>query len=447
MYRYLETPGNVTAVSTLPSLLALVVLYLTLLAPRVDNYWLYLAVALGIWIATTFAVSPQTVIRLPLAYLLFLFWVLLVVVLPSAGSDDAVKLTTGVGLALGPIIMYDTLLGGATSASQRRRNAFTLFVGLAPMVLWLIAVNIYYLAQNPMLARYLTSDQYFDAHLVGAGLPVAMGGGFDFIYGVLLLSPVAMYLARRDGLRVFERALLVALSLLVLILVYMANFATAFLVCAVTTAISLFGRSSSRISLASYAVAASLVLSGLLLARQFLSSAIVGVAAFFPSGSVIGRRLDELSELLVQSVRTTSVGFRFDSALLSLSSFLDSPLFGQAYLVGFNFARESAHVGQHSEWIDTLARYGIIGSFFLLGFIYAALRRLHAAHAGSEHQRLIVVPILAIVVLGFANPILGSSALVFMFVLIPSAIIIFGGACTNFEISSSLGLERIRLPV
>lgn len=99
-------------------------------------------------------------------------------------------------------------------------------------------------------------------------------------------------------------------------------------------------------------------------------------------------------------------GGRWNLNLLSLKSFLESPLFGTTLSGGF------APVGGHSAIFDNLARYGIIGSTFILGVVFVPL--VHAVRWFKRAKRepvfqLALVYLVTLIIGCFFNPYLGTS--------------------------------------
>lgn len=100
----------------------------------------------------------------------------------------------------------------------------------------------------------------------------------------------------------------------------------------------------------------------------------------------------------------------------SLTSFKENPLFG------LDFREHVAgNVGCHSQWADDLARYGIIGNFFIfLNYFYVVYYTL----INSKHKFVkdaLKVAWITSLVLGFLNPCLSGTILMIIFVVIPSS--------------------------
>lgn len=86
---------------------------------------------------------------------------------------------------------------------------------------------------------------------------------------------------------------------------------------------------------------------------------------------------------------------RLVRAQMSFNTFLDHPLFGITYMTSDIENLNGVILGNHTEWIDDLALFGIF-SFFLFSFLW------NSAKAINKKSNIIVV-ILLFILLGFFN--------------------------------------------
>ena len=89
----------------------------------------------------------------------------------------------------------------------------------------------------------------------------------------------------------------------------------------------------------------------------------------------------------------TTLGVRFDLYLMSLDSFWNNPIFGLAHK---QMPGSEIMVGNHSEWFDLLAKYGIFG--LLMAFFFILVRKKYFKNKGFA------IAFFLFFALGFINP-------------------------------------------
>jgi hypothetical protein len=130
---------------------------------------------------------------------------------------------------------------------------------------------------------------------------------------------------------------------------------------------------------------------------------------------VAHQRFTQLLSVLLNQGEGTSVYFRVEHIYRSLGTFFQNPVLGKSYEVGFSFAKEAVFVGQHNEWFDIFARYGLLGGLPLILFIGYSLKDLYI----DSHDKNTIFIIAIFIFLGFFNPIINTSILMFIFVVFP----------------------------
>ena len=122
------------------------------------------------------------------------------------------------------------------------------------------------------------------------------------------------------------------------------------------------------------------------------------------------QRVEELKQVAIGDIsQTQDVSSRNDLMMVSLNSFLNHPLFGVHYQkVG---KVDETIVGNHSQWIDELARYGL-WAILLFVFLYKSLKEQYL-------NTRMILPIAIYITIGFFNPILYPIVHITVFVLVP----------------------------
>ena len=102
---------------------------------------------------------------------------------------------------------------------------------------------------------------------------------------------------------------------------------------------------------------------------------------------------------------------RGDLASSSFTTFLKNPIIGVSYLATDFEQTSKLGVGNHSEWIDDLAMYGLYALFLFYYLVKAAYQQM-------EDTRF-SLPLLLFLFIGFNNPVLSFMNICTVYLLIP----------------------------
>lgn len=237
-------------------------------------------------------------------------------------------------------------------------------------------------------------------------------GSFDFIYGLVVIYSALLIVLSQGWKRIrsLTRLALVLLLLLIASTVIISKYSTAFVLILVFTILFVPKKTGFKVF---WAI---LLIVFVFWAPQFLTRFIESIP-FMPE--ITSSRINDL--ILSVSGRGSSAyiteeGQRLDRVFWSLKAFADNPLFG---LFGENGTRP---LGYHTEWIDQLARYGIVTAIFNMGFWYATFKRMEiTAKQSSITHKCVVSTFIIYFILGFLNPISMVVTTAPLFILCPFA--------------------------
>ena len=145
----------------------------------------------------------------------------------------------------------------------------------------------------------------------------------------------------------------------------------------------------------------------------------------YESDSLYSRRIYELGTVIKGDTYTRHTNDRLSRPLMSWKLFCDSPIIGIGYRHGYTFKLMQADgLGNHSEIIDSLAKYGIFGFVLLFRVFYYFIRAIRKCLLpnGNNVWWLIMVGMM------FFNPFVSMPSLVAVFLVIPMMVIITKGA-------------------
>lgn len=221
---------------------------------------------------------------------------------------------------------------------------------------------------------------------------------FAFIYALTIIitalsySIVVIYRNAKQGVKkLLLLSGLIVTAYLLFSLVLKALFTTAIIVTVIGVILSVCY--SQDIRKTTYK---SVVLVGMV-SILFISYAAVFQKYASDIGSdTLSARLDEVYNILMgNSHKADDFNSRQELNWVSIKTFLSNPIIGVNYRLAGSI--DETMIGNHAEWFDDLARYGVF-AFFLFSFLIKNAKKQY-----SENK--MAIPYMLIGVLGFLNPI------------------------------------------
>lgn len=347
---------------------------------------------LAVWLIAAFALRPGsffTLIKKPKyqALLILLLYYLLALFL-SMSAQNTVKYILAALMVYSPMIIYDYY------SESRPSYARTYLCAVIAMLIYLSVRTLYFLSSNPGLARAVSSTKKYG--------DIGIGGGFMLAYALSIALP-AIFFMMKFSPQIKPR--LVALFLPVCGLlgytVYRSDYALAFLIMAVgCAAVLLVPRSKKLLAPFLILLAAAVVAFGVAV-LLFYTDALT--ASGHARQSYIARRIGELINGLRGLGLSSDLAYRLQSVSISLRVFAHCPVSGIGFFSGFDNAQGLLPLGQHSEWADALAKWGILGAapYFM---VIAEQLRGNCRKNTSGRGGLTVLTSFAVFAAGLINP-------------------------------------------
>lgn len=263
---------------------------------------------------------------------------------------------------------------------ERNRKAEINIIVTISFLAWtffsLSAITFY--EMFPSAARTLAADfTAFEDLYIGGGYAIAIGSALVIVW---LLSILTKYYS------VFNKKTRYFCVVFLVILFYLlikTESTTTLLACvfgSVASVVYLLRNSNSGlIRILLFFVLSILVILIVTGGLNSFGSSLVSATDTGADENVILRRLNRIGEKLLFAGSSTSsenyVDERWGLVVISWNTFLKNPIFGVGYLTGNVFSNlEQAGVGTHSEICDVLAQHGLVGCFFLYGYLKNAMR-------------------------------------------------------------------------
>lgn len=350
-----------------------------------------------IWLLSVFLAKPRVVFKILNQihyYSLFIFLLFLFLGFSYAnGVFSTVKAIGAFIQVLAPIFMYEFY--SKFLSKKTVRNLIVITLGI---YIYYSFKTILYLELNPLAAREMVS--------IGVDDSLLIGGGFSLAYGFAILIPVLVYLAFNYSKfeeqifinNLFTRVLIFFAIIVFLVTIYQSMFAISFL-------IMLFGSLYSLIRMNKVKKKNNTLLYGVFIIAVFI---ILSANQLMPLlqnylaslNTVISNKLLVLLNLSDYSniKDTGSLGTRLELYMNSFYIWLDNPFLGVAYKYDFSTTKMIAiGMGAHSEWLDLLAKYGLL-SVFLMIYIFTP-KKVYKYNQGYK------LGFILFIILGFLNPI------------------------------------------
>lgn len=234
--------------------------------------------------------------------------------------------------------------------------------------------------------------------------------GFDFIYGTILLIPILlMGLKQSFKVNLFLPFLIIVIS--AILVIALSNFTTAYLFLIIALVLTLF-ISYKNIYLVFITVGA---IMGIL--SPILLTILIGILEYIrditPS-LMTQNKLSSIVGILEGNSDIESASIRTLLMEISMKSFLSNPILGSgAYYHDHNI------IGNHSQFIDDLGRYGLFGSLPIFIFMFYSLMNIRRRLPSTKVRNSFMFCSLLFLVLGFLNPIQSYGIIFAVFLVLP----------------------------
>lgn len=236
-------------------------------------------------------------------------------------------------------------------------------------------------------------------------------GSFRFVYGLVIIIPIIVYYLRSKR-NLLERVILLLITALFVYVVLLSNFTTALILLFLDFGIILITCLNLKSKTSFFTVSFIVIVFVPFFLTFFLDFMIGMTDSLYSQGKLTG--IMDVIHGEGSYDDTTTRGRLF---ITSLKSFLESPLWGVGAWYSQAYYRI---VGQHAQFVDDLARYGLIGFVPLMSFFVFGVKKVYYAfNEKFFFNRKVLGPIVVYVALGFLDPIYNEGMLASMFIVVP----------------------------
>lgn len=349
-----------------------------------------------LWIITICLVSPESVYRIvsrkyyALLYIFLIYYFL--------ASLAAFSFQTSLNRVFTTLELFSPLMMYELYSEYDNRVKRWIIITLTAIIM----INCYQMYQTLDLS-VLGLKQHIDED----GF---LSGAFHRIYSFAIMSGVFIHLIRSEHANKIQKIILSAALLICVYFVLRSLFATAMFLMFFSVLLGfVYGR---KRWFARYVVWAVLIVA---FSFSFLPIILSYVAKINPDSTALVVRVEEVFNLMQGiSDSDNSSAARFQRTLNSLTTFLNYPIFGVTHLTANWESVEGNMVGNHAEWVDTMALYGLF-SFVLFTFMWK-----NAKYVFRNTDMGIIF--ITYIILGFVNPCLFLNQTIILFFYMPMVI-------------------------
>ena len=322
--------------------------------------------------------------------------------LPNINTNYFLTYTSYYVLAFSPLMLLQSLI----DADDEQLIKCTLFFGLVVWFAIAIISTAFYIS-HPSVTRLIAGGRSEYANSIFGGYQLAYGSALLLVYLLQFLTDSQL------GRKYRIICWIACIVLFVEIYLTESTLTTFATIIGIIAWVFLDRKDPAKRK------RSNLILGTILLAILFsyiyyyVSGHLYEISSWLSSHSdaVINRRLSEILNRVFYSQASGHYTKRTDTLRNSFSLFIQSPLIGWGYKYG-NVFSEGQHygIGNHSEVLDALARYGLIGGIpFLCTYLFAM----------RDYCKKRISLVFTIFVLMFFNPFLYFQSQIPIFYFIP----------------------------
>lgn len=339
---------------------------------------------------------------------LWLIWLtlFLMIYLISSIFNDAlspsIKLLLQMITTFSPIIIFYL-----EKDNFKNKKILTSFV---IVTIYLFLINMYYLSTDIYFARMMANYEYNIPNY--SGLALFSGGGYYYIYGVILIAILALNNAI-DCTKPMKKIFFFLAYFLLVYLVIKSNFATAFLMLLIGSMILLYFKTLKKFK--HKILITFLLITVIVILFALYEEIILYLISILPKDSIISIRLIGM----VDDSDSSTFFERMDLMAKSFATIEDYFFFGKAAYYRYDYNAMANEMGLHTEWIDFIAKHGIFISIIFFSFLYKSFKTLYNKYKTTNYSPVIITGIIVLILLGFLNPISNTSCFLMLFTILP----------------------------
>jgi hypothetical protein len=375
----------------------------------------------------------RTSIPFPLVSMIYLFWIIISILKTPKFIDVLVgnslflliwvigliirSIIGGIGLsyeliyAITLLMVYYIFLYYKDKDTQYKKLIFyTVIAGYLITGIF----TIYYLSIDSDLVRYAgagltTKDSYLNEY----GFALKYIGSWDYIYSLVGTVLTCLYIIKMNRKTNISKVFSF-MFLFFIYIVFNASLSTAVLLLLLGLILMLMpNKGYSKIL---YIVLILVFTVVLIPAMEW----IIRIISININNDAYLYKLNEALKIFSGEYTSFSQFYgRTDLIINSLQTFISNPMLGVYGMYPYNYISHHSVVSGHSQWIDDLARYGVVFCLFFFIGVFKISKKLIYYTENDYHSKLVKIVVAYLFILGFLNPALLIHNYLLLFIIVP----------------------------
>lgn len=355
--------------------------------------WLF---SIFFWFIIVFLHRPIFFLKMNAFVKVMLFFVGYTIIVPHLLGNEAIG-NRFLSLA---IIPFFYIFYNFNVATNNKKTNYNLIKWSIPLILFTTYNTLKQLLINPTISRQIKSGGENTIGLWKLGI-----GGYDFIYFLTFLSIIIWVFFFLKKLTLKNKIILGAIFIFILSVVIISNYFTALIMLFSSILVFHIFKNFSILKLSMILIGSTIMF---FFGKLIMISILDIVIPFLPEGKNLVRLSTLKNDLGIQQ-NISFLNERDSYIIESFNGFLNHPIFGMV-VNPINFNKGIIkNLGQHSQFFDTLALFGIIGFIQIYFIVKPFFIRLNDNINLKSFSLSILIATLIIYTFNNSSPLIGYS--------------------------------------
>ena len=351
-----------------------------------------------------FLLTNRYATKTELAILLFSALYTLYVMLRSLSSGKGLFTTDAFNAYIIVFLVVIYIWAMRQPAKRQKTLLYLIFAAL----IFNYVYSIWVLTQDPDASRAAATGSAMEKSPYDVLNAV---GGFDAVYGGISVVTILLCMLRSPKQGAFKKQLLVVILALAVVFIFMASYATALVL--MLFAIALVFGSRNRFFTGLLVIGLVLIL----MYHETIGQWIMEQSSHLSNMETLQKKMLDFGKML-KTFEATGTYDGTDGRMArmqwSINTFMQHPIFGGHGVSG-------AKIGGHSEILDMLAKYGIVGFGLLASFFVALYKDIKRRMFSTTARKCCNIVFFVWIITAVLNPALFSLQMMPIILMLPLA--------------------------
>ncbi len=358
----------------------------------------------GVAFLLIFLLTSRYATKTELAILLFSALYTLYVMLRSLSSGKGLFATDAFNAYIIVFLVVIYIWAMRQPAKRQKTLLYLIFAAL----IFNYVYSIWVLTQDPDASRTAAATSVLEKSPYDILNAV---GSFDAVYGGISVVMIMLCMLQNTKRGTFQKHLFLVIFALAVVFIFMASYATALVLLLFAIALVF----SSRNKILTRLLFAGLIL--ILICHEAIGQWIMDQSAHLSGIETLQEKMLDFGKML-KTFEATGTYDGTDGRMArmqwSINTFMQHPIFGGQGVSG-------AKIGGHSDFLDTLGKYGIVGFGLLASFFIALYKDIKKRMFSVNIRKCCNIVFLVWIITAVLNPALFSLQMMPIILMLPLA--------------------------